>query len=138
MADQLPGLNLVGLNQALRAFRKFGDGAAREMRNELRGGIATRFAGDVKKKVESRGLVKSGRLEGTIKPSVRGSQVFVTSRPVLNAGQKSPQGYAPIYEFGHGGARAFMEPTRQEWMDSGKLESELTEYLEWIEREWRA
>lgn len=138
MADELVGFNLEGLKGTLAVMRQMNDGAARELRTQLRGGVATHFVNDVKAKIDERGLVKTGALRGSIKPSVRGSDVYAVSSPALHPGKKDRRGYAPIYEFGNGGRRAYMEPVLQEWLTTGKLEDELSGFIEWLGKEWRS
>ncbi len=74
---------------------------------------------------------------------MRGSTLVVRSSPPLNAGPRSAQGYASVYEYGTRGGdgaarRAFLEPTLRAWVGTGRLERELEQFLEWVEREFAA
>lgn len=131
-------VRIEGLRELQGALRRIDRSAATELRKELRTTVGAEFVRDAKDTIAARGLVKSGRLQGSIKASVRGGDLFVRSSPALKPGPKSRQGYAPVYEFGHGGARAFLEPTRKEWLGTGKLERELTGFLDWTAKEFRA
>lgn len=132
-------VHVDGLRELVRAIGKVDRQAAGELRKELRTTIGGAFVRDVKLRIELRGLVgKSGRLRNSIRPAVRGASLVVRSSPALKPGPKSRQGYAPIYEFGRGGRRSFLEPTLGSWLETGRLKHEMGGYLDWIESEFRA
>lgn len=116
-----------GLQQMLRAVKKMDSELGKEIQKALKDGIGGPFVRDVQSLIESLGLVKSGKLERSIKPSLRSGQLYVRSTPPLNPGPKSPQGYAAIYEYGgrttkKNGPRAFLNPTADKWAASGQTE----------------
>lgn len=130
-----------GLDDLIRTTGRIDRKAAGELRRQMRTTIGRDFTLDAKAKVDELGLVKTGRLRGSIRPAVKGSTLVVRSSPPLNPGKKSPQGYAPIYEFGGrgtetAGPRAFLAPTLEDWQASGRLEEELSGFLDWVDNEW--
>lgn len=171
-------LQVEGINELVRAFGRVNKKAAGQVRKEMRGSIGKAFVQAVKDRIESNSLVRSGKLRGSIRPSVKGSMLIVRSSPPLRPGNLSPMGYAAIYEFGgstvrsvklkgggrgfsavknrsgqgaaaaaHGpaqgslgqyGPRAFLLPTLDEWRDSGRIEHELNNFLDWVEKEFAA
>jgi hypothetical protein len=108
------------------------------MRKTLKESVATPFVVDVRTAIESRGLVKTGKLLRSITSSVTQKAIDIKSRPPLNPGKRSRMGYAAVYEYGKGGARAFLNPTLETWKASGKLEHEMDGFLDWVEKEFRA
>jgi hypothetical protein len=109
-------VHLEGLEPLLAAFERMPIITKRELRREL-----LEIADNVAKKAEGfavgQGLVdddhapKGGGLADRIKPRLSGSQVLVVDS-ARRASPKYPGGYPypALYEFGHGGARAFMRP----------------------------
>lgn len=135
-------VQVEGLDELLRAFSRLERGLARELRNELRR-VGYRFARDAKQTVTARGLVRTGRLRGSLRPAVRGATLVVRSSPPLNPGPRSAAGYASVYENGARGGdgvgkRAFLEPTLRAWLGTGRLERELEAFLDWVEKEFAA
>ena len=141
MADALA---VEGLDQLIRTAGRMSKDASKQLRQELRVGVGGEFVRDVKARIDDEGLVRSGKLRGSIRPAVRGSTLVVRSSPPLKPGKKSPQGYARIYEYGARGAdesvgpRAFLGPTLDEWRTSGKLDEAMNGYMEWVEQDWTA
>lgn len=116
-----------GLQQMLRAVKKMDSELGKEIQKALKDGIGGPFVRDVQSLIESLGLVKSGKLERSIKPSLRNGVLYIRSTPPLNPGPNSKQGYAAIYEYGgrttkKHGPRAFMNPTADRWLAEGKTE----------------
>ncbi len=111
----------------LRALRKMDKGLAGEVRKSLKEDVGKPFVSDVQALIAAKGLVKSGRLRDSIKPSFRGSTLYIRSAPALNPGKRSAQGYAPIYEYGGKaggrGGRPFLNPTLEAWAGSGRTEA---------------
>lgn len=130
-------LKVDGLDELLRAVGRIDKALTRELRKELRVGVGGAFVKDVKQRVERVGLVDRGNLRSSIRPAVSGADVVIRSKP-LNPGPRSRLGYGAVYEFGGGGRRAFLDPTRDEWQRSGKLEQALSGFVNWLETEWRS
>lgn len=112
----------------LRALRKMDKDLAKQVQKALKDDIGKVFVKDVQDHIRAQGLVKSGHLLRSIKPSLRGGVLYIRSSPALNPGKKSPQGYAPIYEYGgraggRRGGRPFLNPTLGDWAGSGKTEA---------------
>lgn len=174
MADQI--ISVQGLDEFIRATARVNKKAAGFVRKELRVGVGGAFVKDVKSAISAEGLVRSGKLRGSIRPAVKGSTLLVRSTPPLKAGKLSPMGYAAVHEFGgsdmrsvrtrgggrgfsavknrsgagqaaraRGGARgalgelgprAYMNPTLDDWIGSGKLIKAFNGALDNIEREY--
>jgi len=98
--------------------------------------IGVPFVKDVKGRVATQGLMKSGRLARSIKSSMSGSTLVVRSTPPLNPGPRSRMGYAAIYEYGFGKTRAFIEPTVRQWYATGKTEKAFEGFLDWVETDF--
>jgi hypothetical protein len=126
-------VHVTGLRELVRAANQVDRAAGRQLNKELRDTIGSDFVEDTRDRISARGLVSTGRLLGSIKPSVRGANLVVRSSPPLNPGPRSAMGYAAVYEFGYGRRRAFLDPTLDEWQTSGKLIDEFEGYLDWIE-----
>lgn len=131
-------IRIDGLNELIRAVGRIDKDASKELRKELKASVGGKFVTEVRAHIALKGLVRSGRLMRSIKPAVRGADLVIRSSPALNPGAKSRQGYAAVYEFGYGGRRAYMQPTRDEWFATGRLEHELDRYLNWIEEAFRS
>lgn len=126
-------VEVTGLNELVRAFSRIDKGMSRQFRQELRVGVGGPVAKDMKDMARSRGLRgKTGKLINSIRPSVRGATLFINESATNKA-----YPYPAVYEFGHGGARAFMQPVVDR-LDGGLLEQRMIGYLEWIEKEFRA
>jgi hypothetical protein len=130
-------VHVTGLRELVRAANRVDRAAGRQLNKELRDTIGRDFVEDTRDRISARGLVRTGRLLGSIKPSVRGANLTVRSTPPLNPGPRSAAGYAAVYEFGYGKRRAFLDPTLDEWQASGKLISEFEGYLDWIEKTFK-
>ncbi len=141
MASGAGPVRVEGLDDFVRAVARVDKQAVRAVRKELRVGIGGAVVRDVKARIDSEGLVATGKLRSTIRPAVKGSTLVVRSSPPLRPGPRSQQGYASIYEFGGRaagssvGVRAFMQPTFEEWQD-GKAEEAFGAFLDWVEREY--
>lgn len=122
-----------GLDDLVRAFQRVDAKVPREMRKQLRNEVGRPFVADAKEHVGSVGLVKTGKLRRSIRPLVQGSTLLVRDS-ATNKGFP----YPAVYEFGKGGARAFLGPTADEWIQSGKLEKHMEGFMEWVETEWDA
>lgn len=129
---------VTGLDDLIRTMGRIDRKTAGELRREMRTTIGRDFSRDAKQRITDNGLVKTGRLRNSIRPAVRGSTLVVRSSPPLNPGKRSPQGYAPVYEYGSDAARAFLGPTLDEWRTSGKLDEAMNGYMEWVEQDWTA
>lgn len=125
-------VEVTGLNELVRAFGRIDRGMSRQFRRQLRVGVGGPVAQDMKQMAQSLGLRKSGKLINSLRPSVRGATLFI-NESATNKGYP----YPAVYEFGRGGARAFMQPVVDR-LDSGLLEERMGGYLEWIEKEFRA
>lgn len=126
-------VTVEGLDGLLRAAGRIDRKASAQLRRELRVTVGGAFVKDAKVKVDEVGLVKTGRLKRGIRPSVQGSIVLIRDTAV-NKGYS----YPALHEFAHGGARAFLGPTVDMWNSSGKLETKMEGFMDWIEREWRS
>lgn len=129
-------VHITGLRELVRAANAIDKAAGRQVNKVMRDTIGTDFVRDTREMIAARGLVRTGRLLGSIKPSVRGQNLVVRSSPPLNPGPRSRMGYAAIYEYGHSG-RSFLNPTLDSWLASGKLIDEFDGFLDWIDREFR-
>lgn len=99
-----------GVGDLLRAFDRVEKGLRRELRAELVG-LAGTVAIKARELAEAQGLRESGQLIARIRPGLRSSYAYVTD----TANRKSPKwpegfNYPAVFEFGHGGARAFLVP----------------------------
>lgn len=139
MAD---AVRVEGLDALVRSFGRVNRKAAGQVRKEMRTGIGGEFVRDVKSRIEGLGLVRSGKLRASIRPAVKGSTLVVRSSPPLRPGRRSAMGYAAIYEYGGrsgaGAFRPYLGPTLDAWRDSGKVETEFNEFLDWVEKEFAA
>lgn len=97
---------MEGLNELIRSFGRVNKKSAGQVRKELRGSVGKAFVLAVKDRISANSLVQSGKLRGSIRPAVKGSQLVVRSSPPLRAGTRSPEGYAAIYEFGGSAVRS--------------------------------
>lgn len=131
MADVV---RVEGLDALVRSFGRVNRKAAGQVRKEMRTGIGGEFVRDVKSRIEGLGLVRSGKLRASIRPAVKGSTLVVRSSPPLRPGRRSAMGYAAIYEY----ASPYLGPTLDAWRDSGKVETEFNEFLDWVEKEFAA
>jgi hypothetical protein len=125
-------VEVTGLNEMLHALGRIDKGITRELRKQLSVGVGGPIVADMKDEATARGLVKTGKLRSGLRPAVRGSSLFV-NESARNKGYP----YPAIYEFGHGGARAFMQPVVDRW-GGGRLEEQMSGFLDWVESEWRA
>lgn len=131
-------VHVTGLRELVRAANKIDKAAGRHLNKELRDTVGRDFVEDVRERLGSVGFKHpSGRLAGSIKPSVRGANLVVRSAPALKPGPRSRMGYAAVYEYGYGARRAFLDPTLDEWLASGKLIDEFDGFLDWVDREFR-
>lgn len=133
MADVV---RVEGLDALVRSFGRVNRKAAGQVRKEMRTGIGGEFVRDVKSRIEGLGLVRSGKLRASIRPAVKGSTLVVRSSPPLRPGRRSAMGYAAIYEYAS--PRPYLGPTLDAWRDSGKVETEFNEFLDWVEKEFAA
>lgn len=131
-------VHVTGLRELVRAANAIDKSAGRQLNKELRDTIGRDFVVNV---IERLGWVgfkhPTGRLAGSIKPSVRAANLVVRSSPPLKPGPRSPMGYAAVYEYGYGRSRAFLDPTLDAWQVSGKLVSEFDGFLDWVDKEFR-
>src|SRR5258706_13453132 len=115
-------VEVTGLNELVRAFARIDKGMSRQFRQELRVGVGGPVAAEMKAMAASRGLRQTGKLINSLRPSVRGSTLFINAS-ATNRGYPYPAGY----EFGRGGARAVMEPgvrrRRAGGLEQGKIRS---------------
>lgn len=98
-------IRVQGLDQVVRGFRRIDGSLAREVQMELKS-IAGFVADDARTYATAIGLRDSGDLAHGIKPFYRGATAGVRST-VKRRGYP----YGGVYEFGKGGARAFLAPT---------------------------
>lgn len=124
---------VTGLDELVRTTARISKGAAGELRKEMRVGIGGEFVRDTKARIDAEGLVRKGKLRASIRPAVSGTTLIVRSSPPLRPGERSPQGYAAVYEYG---SRPFLDPTLQEWAASGRLEEEFGHFMDWVDNEW--
>jgi hypothetical protein len=129
-------VHITGLRELVRAANAVDKAAGRQVSKVMRDTVGKDFVEDTRAAIEARGLVRTGRLLGSIKPSVRGANLVVRSTPPLNPGPRSRLGYAAVYEYGHGG-RSFLNPTLDAWLASGKLIDEFDGFLDWVDKEFR-
>lgn len=131
-------VHITGLRELVRAANSIDKAAGRQLNKVMRDTVGKDFVEDVHERLGSVGFKHpTGRLAGSIKPSVRGGNVVVRSSPALNPGPRSRLGYAAVYEFGYGRRFAFLDPTLDEWLSSGKLIDEFDGFLDWVDREFR-
>jgi hypothetical protein len=130
-------VHITGLRELVRAANRIDKAAGRQLNKEMRDTIGKDFVADTREMIAARGLVRTGRLLGSIKPSVRGANLVVRSSPPLKPGPRSRLGYAAVYEYGYGQRRAFLDPTLDAWLASGKLISEFDGFLDWVDKEFR-
>src|SRR3954463_11602146 len=102
------GVDVKGLQGLLDGFKQIGDGLPHELSIGLRA-IAKDVAHDAQSIAEERGLRSSGQLIHGITTSVRGTTAYIIDT-AKRVSTKYPDGYPypKVYEFGAGGARAFI------------------------------
>lgn len=131
-------VHITGLRELVQAANKIDKAAGRQVNKVMRDTVGKDFVEDVRERLGSVGFKHpTGRLAGSIKPSVRGANLVVRSSPPLNPGPRSAMGYAAVYEYGYGKRRAFLDPTLDAWLASGKLIDEFDEFLDWVDKEFR-
>lgn len=136
MARKGETVEIVGLQSTIAAIRRIDRGFAKETQHVAMEKLGRPVAADVQSKIYQEGLRKTGRLHDSIKPSFRSGRLYIRSTPALNPGSRSPRGYAPIYEYGHHGARAFMQPVMNSWIQGDKAVHAMEEVLDWAARQW--
>lgn len=106
----MSNIEIRGTRELSRAFRTMSAELKLEAKAELR--VAARGVADEAKNIATaKGLVATGALRSRIKPSVRGGMAFVRETAATpSAGYPAGYPYPRVYEFGHGGARAFLRP----------------------------
>lgn len=99
-----------GVGDLLRAFGSIDKGLRRELRLELLD-VANIAAGKARAIAEQKGLHATGALIDRIHAGARASYAYITDT-ARRASPAYPQGfnYPAVYEYGHGGARAFLTP----------------------------
>lgn len=103
-------VSVSGLRELSRDFGRMSKDLRRDLRTEVKG-LAGIVAEEAKSIAESKGLVASGRLVRMIRPGIKGSNVgVVRETAVRTSGKNAPFKYPAVYEFGGGGARAFLMP----------------------------
>lgn len=100
-------VRVEGLKELDRAFGRINKDLRRELRKGLRR-AAKVVATEGQQIARDKGLVRTGRLVKGIRPGATGDAVFVRARALKDAFN-----YAPVYEFGAGGRRAFLGPAVQ-------------------------
>jgi hypothetical protein len=103
---------ISGLSELVRGFSKLGSELRPSVREQLRE-IADEVATEAKSVASGQGLVRSGRLVGQIKPSVRGTSAYVRAT-ARNRGFPYPAIYEGTYKLkrpsGGRTVRKFLEP----------------------------
>lgn len=131
-------VHVTGLRELVRAANEIDKAAGRQLNKQLRDTVGKDFVEDVRERLGSVGFKHpTGRIAGSIKPTVRGASLTVRSSPPLKPGPRSRMGYAAVYEYGYGRRRAFLDPTLDAWLESGKLLEEFEDYLDWIDENFR-
>lgn len=120
-------IKVDGLDELIRSMSRIDKGIAKEMRARLRKDVGEPFARDAK----LRAPVKSGKLRRSIRPAVKGTTVVVRDT-ATNRGFN----YPAVMEFAHGGERAFLDPTLDQWRATGQLEQSMEGFLDWVHREF--
>jgi len=112
-----PTVQVQGLDALLAAFKQLGEGLPHELSAGLRT-VARDVANDAKAIAKANGLHASGNLIDHITTSVRGTVAYIVDN-ARRVSPKYPSGYLypAVYEFGHGGARAFLHPAAERDQD---------------------
>lgn len=107
-------IEVEGLQQTLRAFGRIEKGMRKELRKQLVE-IAGVVAETARSIAEQKGLHESGALIARIHPGMRSSYAYVADT-ARRKSRKYPGGfnYPAVYEYGHGRARAFLEPAAKQ------------------------
>lgn len=99
------GVSIEGLPQLVRGFERMGADLKKEVRADLRKG-ADLVRDQARLNAAERGLRRSGRLISGLRTIVRSGAVVLVRSTTKRAGFP----YPAIYEYGHGGARNFLDP----------------------------
>lgn len=97
-------VRVEGLNQLVRDFGKIEKDLRKELQAELKD-LARIVQREAQEIATAKGLVRTGKLVRSIRPSVRGGRAFIRET-ATNKGYAYPR----IYEYGHDGVRSFMQP----------------------------
>lgn len=109
---------IEGQRELDRAFATIDRGLQKELRKGLK--EAARIVSVEAVSIARRnGLVRTGRLLRGIRPGATSREVYIRSK-ALNAGFN----YAPVYEYGQGGRRAYLKPALDRKQDEAVDEIE--------------
>ena len=99
-------VEVEGVARTLAAFKTFQGNVAKGMKLELKA-AAGLVATEAKKIAEAKGLRDTGDLIKSIRPGFKSSYAYVGDKAMHMGG---PYNYPARYEYGQGGARAFLRP----------------------------
>lgn len=110
MADTVT-VKVDGLRELDRSLRKADTETRKRLRDALKDAAGV-VAGEAQSIARGKGLVDSGKLVRSIKPGLQGAGAVVRA-----SANRAGYPYPAVYEFGRGGARAFLVPAAERKQD---------------------
>jgi hypothetical protein len=101
-------IKIEGIQELMVACKRADSELKKGLQRDLKG-IALLVATRAKSIAEAKGLRESGRLIASIRPGIQGSSAIVR-----DSANRAGFNYPAVYEYGHGKARAFLEPALEQ------------------------